>query len=69
VGARLRQVQVASDYLSKTEIETQSLLSKKEDLNLAEGISQLRGRENAYQAALEVSQRAISAMGLFDYLR
>jgi flagellar hook-associated protein 3 FlgL len=68
-GARLRQVQLASDYLEKVKIETKSLLSKKEDTNLAEGISLLRNQETTYQAVLEVSQRAISALSLFDYLQ
>ncbi len=68
-GARMRQVSSAADYLDRIKIETKSLLSKKEEINLAEGISLLRGQETTYQAVLEVSQRAISAMSLFDYLR
>ncbi len=69
VGARIRQVQAAADGIEKTEIELKSLLSKKEDLNYAEAISLLRGQETTYQAVLEVSRRAISALSLFDYLR
>lgn len=69
VGARMRQVTTANEYLGKAEIEAKSMLSKKEDINLAEGISMLRNQETAYQAVLEVSQRAISSMSLFDYLR
>lgn len=69
LGARMRQVKAASDGIDKTEIELNSLLSKREDLNMAEAITLLRGQETTYQAVLEVSRRAISAMSLFDYLR
>jgi flagellar hook-associated protein 3 FlgL len=68
-GTRLRQVQVAQDYLERSQIETKSLLSQKEDINLAEGIALLKGQETNYQVVLEVSQRTISAMSLFDFLR
>jgi flagellar hook-associated protein 3 FlgL len=68
-GARQRQVQAAVEYLDKVELEVKGLLSKKEDVNMAEAISNLRGQETAYQSVLEVSQRAISSLNLFDYLR
>lgn len=68
-GARLRQVESAFNFLETMKIETQSLLSKNEDLNMAEGIARLANQETTYNAVLEVSQRAISALSLFDYLR
>jgi flagellar hook-associated protein 3 FlgL len=68
-GARLRQVESASTFLETVQIETKSLLSQKEDTNLAEGISLLTNQQTTYQAVLEVSQRAISTLSLFDYLR
>lgn len=68
-GARLRQVDSASSFLEAMKIETQSLLSKNEDLNIAEGIAQLSNQETTYNAVLEVSKRAISTLSLFDYLR
>jgi flagellar hook-associated protein 3 FlgL len=68
-GARLRQVDSAANFLATMKIETQSLLSRNEDLNMAEGIAQLANQETTYNAVLEVSQRAISALSLFDYLR
>jgi flagellar hook-associated protein 3 FlgL len=68
-GARQRQVQSAVDYLEKTGLEIKSLLSQKEDLNMVEAISMLRAQETSYQASLEVGQRAISALNLFDVLR
>ncbi|MEW6178948.1 MAG: flagellar hook-associated protein FlgL [Chloroflexota bacterium] len=69
LGARIRQVAAASDGIDKTEIELNALLSRKEDLNMAEAITMLRGQEATYQAVLEVSRRAVSALSLFDYLR
>jgi flagellar hook-associated protein 3 FlgL len=67
-GARQRQVQSAVDYMDKITLEVKSLLTSKEDVNMAEAISKMRGQETAYQSVLEVGQRAISALNLFDYL-
>ncbi len=68
-GTRLRQVETAADYLAQVKIETKSLLSKKEDTNMAEAYASLAGQKATYQAVLEVSQRAISALSLFDYMQ
>ncbi len=68
-GARLRQVESATNFLESVKLETQSLLSENEDINLAESIALLANQQNTYEAVLEVSQRAISALSLFDYLR
>lgn len=67
-GARQRQVQSAMEYLDKVAFEVKGLLSSKEDVNMAEAISTMRSHEIAYQSVLEVGQRAISALNLFDYL-
>lgn len=68
-GARLRQVESASNFLETVKLETKSLLSQKEDTNLAEGIALLTNQQTTFEAVLEVSQRAISALSLFDYMR
>ena len=68
-GARLRQVESAADFLETMQIETKSLLSKNEDMNMAEGITLLANQQTTYDAVLQVSQRAISALSLFDYLK
>ena len=68
-GARMRQVDSAANFLEMVKLETKSLLSDKEDTNMAEGIALLSSQQTTYQAVLEVSQRAISALSLFDYLR
>jgi flagellar hook-associated protein 3 FlgL len=67
-GARLRQVESTASFLETVKIETKSLLSENEDTNMAEGIALLANQQTTYQAVLEVSQRAISALSLFDYL-
>lgn len=67
-GARLRQVDNAINHLEKTNLTLKSLLSEKEDVNMAEAIAMMQGQETTYQAVLEVGQRAISALNLFDVL-
>ena len=68
-GSRWRQVQSTSDFLVQSAQETERLISQNEDINLAEGITELRKQESSYQVVMEVTSRAISAMTLFDYLR
>lgn len=68
-GARMRQVDSAAGFLESVKLETKSLLSANEDTNMAEGIALLANQQTTYEAVLEVSQRAISALSLFDYLR
>jgi flagellar hook-associated protein 3 FlgL len=67
-GTRMRQVDQVSDYLGQSAVEMKAVLSQKQDANLAEAISMLKNQETSYQVVLEVSQRAISALTLFDYL-
>jgi flagellin-like hook-associated protein FlgL len=68
-GARMRQVDSAINYLEKSNLTLKGLLSEKEDVNMAEAIANLTNQETTYQAVLEVGQRAISALNLFDLLR
>jgi hypothetical protein len=68
-GARMRQVESSADYLAQIKLETQNLLSKKEDANVAEAIVSLANEKTTFQAVLEVSQRAISSLSLFDYIQ
>jgi len=67
-GARQRQVKSIGERLESTQIELASLLSQKEDVNMAEAISLMTAQENVYQAVLEVGQRTISALNLFQML-
>ncbi|MEA4906607.1 MAG: hypothetical protein GYA17_03305 [Chloroflexi bacterium] len=67
-ASRQRQVQVSIDHIEKTQIELKAFLSSKEDANLVEVASLLRNQELTYQAVLEVGDRAISALNLFEIL-
>ena len=68
-GGRMRQFKVTMDAMSQTQIELKSLLSSKEDVNMADAISQLRAQETTYQSVLEVSSRAINTATLFETMR
>ena len=69
IGARQREVRAVLQGMEKTKIELQGLLSKKEDANMAEAISNLREQETVYKTVLEVGSRTLSTMSLFDYMR
>ncbi len=67
-GARQNEVDKLIDRTSSTQLELKSLLSQKEDINLAEAITSLSMQENVYQSVLQVSKRALSTLSLFDVL-
>lgn len=68
-GVRQRQLNLTLDTMEKANVEIKSLLSAKEDVNMAEAISQLRGQETTYQSVIQVSQRTLSTLNLFDVMR
>ncbi len=68
-GGRQRQVQAVIGGMDKATTELKSLLSQREDTNMAEAISLLENQTTTYQAVLEVTQRAISSLNLFDVLQ
>ncbi len=68
-GVRMRQVTSFLDQMTQTQTEIKGLLSEKEDTSMAESIMLLQQQKIVYQAALEVGQRAISTLNLFDYLQ
>ena len=67
-SAILRQIGTNLDHLTTTQKELKSLLSIKEDANMAEAISMFNLQQTTYQTVLDVSSRAISALNLFDVL-
>ncbi len=67
-SAILRQIGTNLDHLTTTQKELKSLLSIKEDANMAEAISMFNLQQTTYQTVLDVSSRAISALSLFDVL-
>jgi flagellar hook-associated protein 3 FlgL len=68
-GARMRQVESVIEHLDTSQLTLKSLLSQKEDANMAEAAVLLKNQETTYQAVLEVGNRAISALSLFDILK
>jgi flagellar hook-associated protein 3 FlgL len=68
-GARQRQVDTMIDHLDKSNLTLKSLLSTKEDANMAEVAVMLTNQQTTLQTVLEVGTRAISALNLFDYLK
>jgi len=68
-GARQRQVTTITEQLQDTHTTLASSLSQKEDANLAEVIADLRYQETVYQSALEVGNRTLATLNLFDIMR
>jgi flagellar hook-associated protein 3 FlgL len=68
-GSRQRQVKTMISNLERTQLEMQKSLSEKQNTNMAEMISQFQTQESTYQTVLEVGQRAISVLNLFEVLR
>ncbi len=67
-AGRQRQLNDAIERMETTEVELKSLLSQKEDANMAEAVAILKQRETTYQRVLNVSSQALSASSLFEYL-
>jgi hypothetical protein len=56
------------DRLTQTKTDLQTLLSEKEDINMAEVISDLQYQEVVYQSVLESGQMALNLPNLFSFL-
>jgi flagellar hook-associated protein 3 FlgL len=69
VGARQRQVTASIQRLQDAHNSLAGLLSQKEDANLAEVITELRHQETVFQSALEVGNRTLATLNLFDLMR
>jgi len=67
-GARQKQLEALRAHYEQAQLELQDLISRHEDVNLAEAITTLRYQEIVYQTVLEVGHRAISTLNLFDIL-
>jgi flagellar hook-associated protein 3 FlgL len=65
-GGRQSQLGQLMDSMTAAQASLKSLLSSKEDVNMADAISQMRTQETTYQAVIDVSQRVLSTMTLFD---
>lgn len=68
VGAKVNRLEITQARLSSAEINFSSLLSKTEDLDIAEAIIYLKTQENVYRAALATGARIMQPT-LVDFLR
>jgi flagellar hook-associated protein 3 FlgL len=60
VGGRVSRLESSIQALSESKTRIRDLLSKTEDVDLAEAIVELRMRENVYQAAVAVANRILN---------
>lgn len=68
LGAKMNRVQLIDNRLKDEHINTQALLSKTEDVDMAAAISNLKTAETVYQASLASGARIIQP-SLLDFLR
>lgn len=68
LGAKMNRVQLIDNRLKDNNINTQTLLSKTEDVDVAAAITQMKIAENVYQASLASGARIIQP-SLLDFLR
>lgn len=68
VGAKVNRLEMTQARLSSADINFSGLLSKTEDLDVAEAIIYLKAQENVYRAALATGARIMQPT-LVDFLR
>jgi flagellar hook-associated protein 3 FlgL len=69
LGARMNVLESSVDRMKQANVDLTALLSSKEEVNMAEVLSNLKNQETVYQATLQVSARMNNMMNLFDALR
>ena len=68
VVAKSKRLEITKSRLEGLEINLQTLISKTEDIDVAEAIMQFKMQENAYRLALDTTARIIQPT-LMDFLR
>jgi flagellar hook-associated protein 3 FlgL len=68
-GSRMRTLEAAQERITTSNTEIKSLLSQKEEVNMAEVSALLKNQENVYQTVVTISSRTQSMMNLFESLR
>jgi flagellar hook-associated protein 3 FlgL len=68
LGARMNRIELAMSRIDGIEVSTTSLLSKEEDVDIAQVIVNLKAQENVQRAALSAGARIIQP-SLVDFLR
>ncbi|MFH1485416.1 MAG: flagellin, partial [Chloroflexota bacterium] len=67
VGAKVNRLESTESHLRQTDVNLKSLLSRAEDIDIAEAILQLSTQETVYQAALAAAARTLQT-SLMDFL-
>jgi len=68
VGATAERLESIQNRLLDSSIELQSMLSKNEDIDMAEAVTKLKSEESIYQASLSATSKIILP-SLMDFLR
>jgi len=68
-GVKINQLEQNQTYLEETQLSLEGLLSREEDIDLVEVISELRHQETIYQSVLQVGQRTLATVNLFDLMK
>ena len=68
VGAKTKRLETTKSRLEGLDINLQTLISKTEDIDVAEAVMQFKMQENAYRLALDTTARIIQPT-LMDFLR
>lgn len=68
VGAKTKRLETTKSRLEGLDINLQTLISKTEDIDVAEAIMHFKMQENAYRLALDTTARIIQPT-LMDFLR
>jgi flagellar hook-associated protein 3 FlgL len=68
LGARARQLEDVTARAASADIDRRQALSQLEDVDMAEALIRVRGRQFSYEAALGIAGRTMST-SLLDYLR
>lgn len=68
VGARMNRLELTANRLGDDQINFTKLMSKNEDVDMAEAIMNLQNEENVYRASLSAGAKVIQP-SLIDFLR
>jgi flagellar hook-associated protein 3 FlgL len=68
IGSRMKGIDAVIKRLNQYELNIQNLISKAEDVDMAEASLQLASYEQGYQATLASISRVMPGYSLFDYL-
>jgi flagellar hook-associated protein 3 FlgL len=68
IGAKVNRLDLANNRIKEEKIQTQELLSKNEDVDIAKTITNLKMQESVYRASLSVGARVMQPT-LVDFIK